>query len=270
MPVQKLLLVATMAMTSILSMDSSLQAGGSACPVAPAGNWNGRFNYYCYTGGAGGDCSGSYTMGSDTTPHVLGCNGTACWAPITTGAVTSHPEVHIPGSFAGADTDTLTKDPSGDLKTIVHAKFSCVARNGRLRKTFRVQLISHPDVEASDGQPVTLALAQEVKGGGGLSGILPYNPSSPLAASTVPFSNGQVWAFDIPKRVFFDHWISADTTLKMEFDTTTPLNVTGLGISRLAFAPQSNCVLVGTSPVNFCVPCQNPILSRRARRKACR
>lgn len=270
MRLQKILFVAC-TMAAMFSFVPFIRAGGSACPVAPAGNWNGRFNYYCFTGGAGGDCSGGYTMGSDTTPHVLGCNGTVCWAPITTGAVTSHPEVHIPGNFPGADTDTFTKDPSGDLKTIVHAKFSCVTRNGRVRKTFRVQLISHPDVLTTDGKPVALAIAQEVKGGGGLSGILPYNPSSPLTATTVPFSNGQVWKFDIPKRVFFDHWVSGDTILKSEFDTTTPLNVTGLGIYiRNALAPESTSVSGGTAAVGCCYPCQCPSVSRRWRRKACR
>lgn len=287
----------------LLCFPIELFAGGTVCPVAPAGTLNGRYYYYCMTGGSGGACSGSGTMGSDTVSHVLGCTAGACNHAITTGGVVPDPEVHRPDvSFDGASDDNLGIDHTtlavgdphhhNDYTTIgtIHSVFNYKAKVGAgAPKKFRVYLLTHPNVNIRipiQGTtevietPVPIVIAQEVNPGSGVD-TPEVNPSAIARARL--HSNAKVHIWEVPNQVFLDNWTGADPVFKEQFNNNYNTVVNGLtryGRSVTALAPEGESVCQNPSALqcaapqcsNQCcpTPCVNTRGNRRLSRRACR
>lgn len=292
----RMLFCAILTLLGIASLPKELPAGVTICPTAPAGNWNGRYYYYCMTGSGGSACAGSGTMGSDSISHLLGCTGTGCNHSISTGGHVSYPEVHRPRPFGGAQNDDVTQDisdrPVGDLryhapydfKTKVHSKFSYQVKyeDTEVTKTFRVLLITHDDVYIMPGRVlIPIAIVQEVDLRGALGNVAPHNNTA-TPATRHPI-NRQVWIWDIPMSVFHDNWdVNGSPDLEKQFDSTAPWTVNGLLIDTPGLAPtlghsemtgRTRIALSAPSVLNTdCIrrgPCSRPV-SRRIRRRAYR
>jgi hypothetical protein len=286
----------------LLCLPIDLFAGGTVCPVAPAGTLNGRYYYYCMTGGSGGACSGSGTMGSDTVSHLLGCSAGACNHAITTGGLVPDPEVHRPDiSFDGAEDDTLGSDQStlavGDphhhppYNTIgtIHSVFNYKAKVGTgAPKKFRIYLITHPNVNIRipvQGTtqvietPVPMIIAQEVKPGSGVD-----TPEVNSAAARARLhSNDKVHIWEVPNNVFLDNWTGTDPVFKEQFNNNYTTVVNGLtrygrgmpaltqeGETEIRNSSVPQCTVPQWSNQCCPTPCVNTKWDRRLSRRACR
>lgn len=252
--------------TLLAVSDSSNQvfAAGTACPLYPSGQWNGRFYYYALSTANGNECGGSATMASDTVSHTLGCNGNTCYSPITTGSVLGGP-IHVPKPFSGAVDARPTIDsghPHDPIAT-VHSEFTCLVklRNQRA-KQFRVILLTHPSMR------IPFAISQEIEPSSVLHNEPPIS-GGPLVATTVPYTGGQMWQFNVPMSYLHDRFISEVDPLRPQFDTAGSMEVVGVSI-RSAFETYSAAPSTAANWADCCQPACSRRRDLRVRRRACR